>query len=96
VVEPRLVLVEHDRSSGEEAVVIHIHFTPTVPHCSLATLIGTCGSTAPAHTWRPLITSTVGCLCIHTHRHPHRHTHPHTDTDIQTHREAGMPPNARW
>lgn len=34
VVEESLVKVDDDNN------VVHIHFTPTIPHCSMATLIG--------------------------------------------------------
>ncbi|KAL6062748.1 Cytosolic iron-sulfur assembly component 2A [Balamuthia mandrillaris] len=40
VVEEGLIKVTH--SNNGATCTIHIEFTPTVPHCSLATLIGLC------------------------------------------------------
>ena len=43
VVREDFISVQHlDTNSKEEEIWIKINFTPTIPHCSLATLIGLC------------------------------------------------------
>ncbi len=42
VVREELVRVERRRAGGDEGFVATVGFVPTVPHCSLATLIGLC------------------------------------------------------